>query len=670
MVWHATVYYRAVRTVLLGLFLVSCVPGSSPEAGRWIDLDDLLEGRAHLAEIGYPLPWDRPDVQPRSAPDRSTEVVHGCLLLPLSGDFAELGRHGLQGAVLAYEERSFTEPPRRQVAWHVVDTVGSEQLAIEGADACLLRGALLVVTPPRASSFDFLAGGLMDRGAGVFVPVAGLTDVRRLDDRFVFVRPPLAASVGKGLAEAALARRDGGVGAALILDSGGATEAVSAWHSALEAGDWRSLPARALPGPEPEPWRTALHEVVAAGATDVLVVGTHTGNRPIIEEMSREAMSSVHLWFLEGRVHDSLLFEAEFRRALDRVHFLVGRAPNAAFSRRYVGRWREAPEVGAAEVYEAVVRAFDAAEGAEFLEPSSLAATARASLGPSAWDSAERIGRSGVDSVAAAGYESAFMRRKTAPSWIWEQTLESEAATLRPRLRPLGPSHIHHRPSGFSIESRSIGTKPGRDALVGDPHVRCVPSDDGRSKPGGNQSPDLSWSTPPQGTKSLALLTIDPDAPEDSAPVNQKGRVLPRDSPRRDFYHWVVIDIPPEVREIPAGASAPGAGELGPKQASLKDFGREGANDFTLSASAEESPPVIYGGWDGPCPPWNDERMHRLGFHLYALDVERLELTGSFDGRAVEAAMAGHVLAEVSLTGLYFISPSLDLPPVPERAGF
>jgi len=461
-----------------------------------------------------------------------------------------------------------------------------------------------------------------------------------LDDRFVFVRPPLGESVGRSLAEAALGRRKIGVGAALVLDDGGAEAAVEAWSGSLKANGWGSLPAMLLPGPEPEPWRTALHAAVEAGATDILVVGTHTGNRPIVEELSQESLASVHLWFLEGRIHDALLFEAEFRRALDRVHFLVGREPSAAFSQRYTTRWREEPEGGAAEVYEAVVRAFDAAEQAEFLEPMSLASVARAATGPSAWESAARVGRAGVDSVAAAGYESAFMRRKTAPSWIWEQIRESESEGLRPRTRPLGPSHIHHRPSGFSIESRSIGTKPGRESLIGDPHARCVSSDDGTQKPGGNRSPHLSWSTPPPGTKSLVLLSIDPDVPLDSRLVNKRGEVVPVDAPRREVFHWVVADIPPTVREIPEGAS---------------------------EAVATSQ---VYGGWDGPCPPWNDERIHRLGFHLYALDTESLGLTSPATGPEVEVAMAGHVLAEVSLTGLYFISPALDLPPVPERAGF
>jgi len=588
----------------------------------------------------------------------------------MSGDLASLGRHALQGAVLAWEEKNADSVGARRVVWHVLDTEGSEQLAVEAADACILQGGLLVVTPPRGSDFDFLAGGLMDRGAGVFVPVAGLTDVTRLDKRFVFVRPPLAETVGRTLAEAAQNRRGEGVGAALVLNDGSARDALSAWSKALSAGGWRDLPTRELPGPEPEPWRRALHEVVEAGATDVLVIGTHTGNRPIIEEMSQAELADVHLWFLEGRIHDALLVEAEFRRALDRVHFLVGKPPSAIFSARYEERWREEPEVGAAEVYESVMRAYDGAEDSVFLEPLSLAASARRASEPSAWSSGERVGPEGLDSVAAAGYESAFMRRKTAPSWIWEQVQESDQSGVGDRRRPVAPSRVHHRPSGFSVESRSIGTKPGHDSLVGSPHARCQSAEDGTARDGGNQSPELRWSTPPRGTKSLALLVVDPDVPVDRSRENKKGVMIPADAERTDFYHWAVVDIPPEVREIPLGASAVGQGLLRPKPFTEKSFGREGVNDYSVLFDGDVDRAGDYFGWDGPCPAWNDERIHRLGFFLYALDVDSLELPETFGGREVEAAIEGHVLAGVSFSALYFTSPSLVLPPVPERDGF
>jgi hypothetical protein len=64
-----------------------------------------------------------------------------------------------------------------------------------------------------------------------------------------------------------------------------------------------------------------------------------------------------------------------------------------------------------------------------------------------------------------------------------------------------------------------------------------------------------------------------------------------------------------------------------------------------------------YGGYDGPCPPFNDARVHGYRFAVYALDVPTLGLSGAFTGDDVRRAMAGHVLAEAKILGTYAIHP-------------
>ena len=61
----------------------------------------------------------------------------------------------------------------------------------------------------------------------------------------------------------------------------------------------------------------------------------------------------------------------------------------------------------------------------------------------------------------------------------------------------------------------------------------------------------------------------------------------------------------------------------------------------------------IHGGYDGPCPPWNDERMHHYHFIVYALNVPTLGLTGAVDGKKAQAAMEGHILAQGEVVGTY-----------------
>ena len=66
-----------------------------------------------------------------------------------------------------------------------------------------------------------------------------------------------------------------------------------------------------------------------------------------------------------------------------------------------------------------------------------------------------------------------------------------------------------------------------------------------------------------------------------------------------------------------------------------------------------------YAGYDGPCPPWNDSIIHHYHFSVFALDVERLDLEGSFGGAQVREAMRGHVLASGSVVGTYTLNPRL-----------
>lgn len=66
-----------------------------------------------------------------------------------------------------------------------------------------------------------------------------------------------------------------------------------------------------------------------------------------------------------------------------------------------------------------------------------------------------------------------------------------------------------------------------------------------------------------------------------------------------------------------------------------------------------------YFGYDGPCPPWNDSLLHHYIFTLYALGVARCPVDGAFNGAQLRAALAGHVLAQASLTGTYTLNPAL-----------
>jgi Raf kinase inhibitor-like YbhB/YbcL family protein len=124
---------------------------------------------------------------------------------------------------------------------------------------------------------------------------------------------------------------------------------------------------------------------------------------------------------------------------------------------------------------------------------------------------------------------------------------------------------------------------------------------------GNDVSPHLDWTSPPEGTKSFALVLDDPDAPS------------------RTFTHWLLFNLPAETRSLPEGAEGLGTG---------------GRNDF------EED------GFGGPCPPIGNGE-HRYCFHLYALDVETLDLPANAGRKDLDAALQGHVLGEAQLVGRF-----------------
>ncbi len=127
---------------------------------------------------------------------------------------------------------------------------------------------------------------------------------------------------------------------------------------------------------------------------------------------------------------------------------------------------------------------------------------------------------------------------------------------------------------------------------------------------GADISPPLSWSGIPEETRSLALISDDPDAP---AGV---------------WVHWVVYNIPSASTGLP---------ERVPKEKTLTDGSLQGSNDFRRI------------GYGGPCPP---SGTHRYFFKLYALD-QRLDLAPGASKAQLLTAMEGHILGEVQLMGKY-----------------
>jgi len=124
---------------------------------------------------------------------------------------------------------------------------------------------------------------------------------------------------------------------------------------------------------------------------------------------------------------------------------------------------------------------------------------------------------------------------------------------------------------------------------------------------GADKAPQLTWSAPPRGTRTFAVIADDPDAPSGT------------------FTHWLLFNIDGEARALPGGEDPSGKAVAG-------------TNGFARV------------GYAGPCPP--KMLLHHYYFRLFALDAP-LNLTPGASRDAIESAMQGHVLGEGTLMGTF-----------------
>ena len=174
---------------------------------------------------------------------------------------------------------------------------------------------------------------------------------------------------------------------------------------------------------------------------------------------------------------------------------------------------------------------------------------------------------------------------------------------------------------------------------------------------GGNRNPHLAWDVVPSGTRSFALLCLDPDAPTDPSLAGKAGVEIPVDHPRGSFVHWVIVDLPASLREIAEGSVSEGVSPGGKRNPRGPEGSRQGLNDYTGWFADDADLAGDWAGYDGPYPPPNDLRTHRYFFRLFALDVESLALPAKFTAADALRAMQGHVLAEASTWGSYALHP-------------
>jgi len=159
--------------------------------------------------------------------------------------------------------------------------------------------------------------------------------------------------------------------------------------------------------------------------------------------------------------------------------------------------------------------------------------------------------------------------------------------------------------AGFQLSSSDL--KPGGRL----PEAQVL---NGMGYSGGNKSPHLAWSNPPEGTKSFVVTAYDPDAPTGSG-----------------WWHWLVINIPASATELPAGIGADGKGLPAGALQTRTDFGQP--------------------GYGGAAPP--PGKPHRYIFTVYALKVPKLDLNADSSAAMVGFMANMNSLGKASITAMY-----------------
>ncbi len=203
------------------------------------------------------------------------------------------------------------------------------------------------------------------------------------------------------------------------------------------------------------------------------------------------------------------------------------------------------------------------------------------------------------------------------------------------------------------IEVTVEGMEQG--AAIPEDQALCTPTKDGKSdKVKAPLRPTIRWSKLPKDTATVAIFMMDPDVPADFTDAGKEGKKLAKTAKRQDFFHYALVDVPPSASSLP--------GDVASKEPS---YGRELVNDLGLNGYVE--PPHAYGG---PCPPWNDERVHHYHFIVLALDRsvsqmptnmitakadEKREAKRMFDGLMASK----HVLGKGTAIGTYTLNAKL-----------
>jgi ABC-type branched-subunit amino acid transport system substrate-binding protein len=338
-------------------------------------------------------------------------VVRVCLLLPATGESAELGAELRRGMAIAQAEIRGQTWRKLRLEWVEKDTRSTEQGAVSAYHHCYGEDFSVIIGPVHPAATSAIIPIAEAHNAVLIIPEVGGAVPSKWADHMIAVAPP-ASQMGSVAAADAIGPRQLRKGA-VLRPSGVFGESLgSAFEASFQRLGGTIVFSAELDPSKPKAWRAAALEAGIAGAEALFIVGPPEVAAAVVAAMDGPPLAASHSWFIDWAMFPGVL-EVASASTRRRIHWVNRNQPMGSFAETYTTRYQAAPLFAAGAGYDSIMLAAYAAEAAGVADPSAIAQAAGNLAGlRGAFGAGAVVQQGGVLSLDSAGYRVFEPRRK------------------------------------------------------------------------------------------------------------------------------------------------------------------------------------------------------------------------------------------------------------------
>jgi ABC-type branched-subunit amino acid transport system substrate-binding protein len=342
---------------------------------------------------------------------KDQKVVRVCLLLPSSGESAELGAELRRGMAIAQAEIKGQAWRKLHLEWVEKDTKSTERGAVAAYHQCYGENSPVIIGPVHPAAATALIPIAEAHNAVLIIPEVGGAMPSKWADHMFAVSPP-ASQMGNVAATNATGPRQLRKGALLHPPGIFGVALGEAFKASFQRSGGKIVFSEELDPSKPAAWRSAALKAGLKEAEALFVIGPPEVAAEVVAALDDAPLASSHAWFIDWAMFPGVLDLAS-ASARRRIHWVNRNHPNGSFAETYTARYQAAPLPTAGTGYDAVMLAAYAAEAAGVAEPAAIAKAAGSLAGlRGAFGSASIIQAHGVLSLDTAGYRVFEPRRE------------------------------------------------------------------------------------------------------------------------------------------------------------------------------------------------------------------------------------------------------------------